>query len=761
MATLRPAQGLPAQSSSTPLGKRQPRRLSLSTGKLARTCARHPWIVLLIWVAIIALATIPAQSLNDALTSQVSMTNRPESVRADELIEARLRPFEPVTETVVIRSTSATVDDATFQQTVDAVTARLTGLTGVVDSANTYYAARDGGDPNAEGLVSPDRHTLIVPVLLTGEFDDAAEHGELYMDTIAALQDEHPGFEVLSVGAVSSDQAFGTMAMEDLRKGEMIGVPIALLVLIVVFGALVAAGLPLILGGVSILVALGLTAIVGKQMDLFVFVTNVISMLGLAVGIDYSLFVIARYREERLRGVDKLGAIENAGSTASKAVLFSGTTVLLALAGMFVVPMTVFQSIGVAAMLVVFVAVAATMTLVPALLGLLGDKIDWPRRRLRHAELGVSHVDATTNGFWGRMTHLVMARPVISLLSAVVVLGLLALPAFDLERGSANVSSLPASDVKRAFEYLEADFAAGMIDPVDIVIDGSRDDPTVQAGIERLSATLAADPNYGGAPSIQWNEAGDLGLVEAVFAMDANSEAAYDAIDVLRAQQIPAAFGELSDRVLVTGMTAQIGDYFDTVDEVTPWVFVFVLGLSFILLLIVFRSIVVPAKAILMNLLSVGAAYGLLVLVFQKGYGADVLGFQQTPNLEAWLPVFLFCILFGLSMDYHVFLLSRIREHYTLTGNNRESVAFGLASTARIITGAALIMVVVFGGIAAGRMVALQEMGFGLAVAVFLDATIIRTILVPSAMALLGDANWYLPKWLHWLPELKLERSTE
>jgi RND superfamily putative drug exporter len=240
--------------------------------------------------------------------------------------------------------------------------------------------------------------------------------------------------------------------------------------------------------------------------------------------------------------------------------------------------------------------------------------------------------------------------------------------------------------------------------------------------------------------------------------MDAFSSTAYAAVDRLRSTIIPSAFADVAGaEVLVTGATAETADYFRAVDDVTPWVFVFVLGLSFVLLTIVFRSLVVPTKAILMNLLSVGAAYGLLVLVFQKGYGADFFGFQRTPAIEAWLPIFLFCFLFGLSMDYHVFLLSRIREHYDLTGRNREAVATGLRTTARIITGAALIMVAVFAGFASGRLVQLQEMGFGLAVAVFLDATVVRSVLVPAAMELLGDRNWYLPRWLHWLPDVRIE----
>jgi putative drug exporter of the RND superfamily len=734
-------------------------RSRFSTAGLARVSALHPWRVLALWAVALALAFVAARGLGDALTTNVELTNKPESVHADDLLAARLRPFEPVTETVVIRSATTTVDDAVFRQVVEETTAALTGMNGVVASATNFYRAQPDGDPAAAGLVSADRHATIIPVTLVGTFDEAAKRADAYLAAVA--RQRRAGFEVLTVGAVSSNETFGTMAEEDLQTGEAIGIPVALVVLVVVFAALVAAGLPLVLGAVAIAVALGMTALVGRAFDLFVFVTNVITMLGLAVGIDYSLFVIARYREERRRGIGKLGAIELAGGTASKAVLFSGSTVVFALAGMFFVPLTVFQSIGAAAILVVLAAVAATLTLIPALLSLLGDRIDWPRRRRGQTPAVANRPNpgaAERGGFWDGVTRLVMARPVVSAGLAIALLVGLAIPALELNRGTATVSTLPASDVKRAFEILAADFSAGRIDPVEIVVDGKRDDPAVRAGIDRLSAALAQDPDFGQTPRVEWNQAGDLALVEAVLKMDTNAPAAYDAVARLRATVIPASFEDSpATAVSVTGMTAGTADYFQAVNDITPWVFAFVLGLSFLLLTIVFRSIVVPTKAILMNLLSVGAAYGLLVLVFQKGYLHGFLGFQQTPTIEAWLPIFLFCILFGLSMDYHVFLLSRIREHYDLTGRNREAVATGLRTTARIITGAALIMVAVFAGFAAGRLVALQEMGFGLAVAVFLDATVVRSVLVPAAMELLGDRNWYLPRWLKWLPDLRID----
>jgi RND superfamily putative drug exporter len=349
-----------------------------------------------------------------------------------------------------------------------------------------------------------------------------------------------------------------------------------------------------------------------------------------------------------------------------------------------------------------------------------------------------------------------MARPIVSVVLASGLLVAAALPYLDLERGQGGVETLPPSDMRTAYELLIRDFPAGRLAPVEIVIDASRSDE-IEAGVQQIIAAMNKDTRFGPAQPLEWNEASDLALLRVPLTVDASSPQALDAVGLLRDKLVPAAFGGTPADVLVTGAPAGNADFEAVVQDYTPIVFAFVLGLSFLLLMLAFRSIVVPAKAIVMNLLSVGAAYGLLVLVFQKGYLHGFFGFQRTPTIENWIPIFLFCVLFGLSMDYHVFLLSRIREHYDATLNNTESVAVGLQATARIITGAALIMVAVFAGFAAGQLVMFQQVGFGLAVAVFLDATIVRSILVPASMALLGDRNWYLPRWLHWLPDLRVE----
>jgi putative drug exporter of the RND superfamily len=721
----------------------------VSTEGFARASARRPWIVVAAWIVALVLAIMAAPMLGDSLTSSAEMLNRPEAVRGEELLEERLRGAQTLTETVIIRSEGATVDDPAFRAVVESVTDRLAAMPDVVASVTNTYQA---GVP---GLVSEDRRTTLLPVRLAGDYDEAIDKAPDFVTAIQAANSV-PGFEVLTVGAGSLNEEFTKISEEDLQKGEGIGIPVAFIVLIVIFGAFVAALLPIALALVSIAVSVGIIALVGSQYHLSFFIVNMVTMIGLAVGIDYALFVVERYREERRRGLAKVDAIARSGGTASRAVFFSGLTVMLSLAGMALVPSNIYRSLSLGAVVVVAVSVAATLTLIPAMLGILGDKINWPRfpwqPRATDPEGNVHR------GMWVRISRLVMAHPVISVVLSAGLLIALTIPYFRMNAGFAGYSTLPEGDSKTAFTILASEFAAGMVSPVEIVVDGATTDGRVQAGIERLTAALAQDGQFGPA-TVQTSAANDLALVSVPLTIAPDSLAAQDAVERLRESIVPAAFSGAPAEVLVAGEPAFNLDFFTTVEDYTPWVFAFVLGLTFILLLLAFRSIVVPIKALVMNLLSVGAAYGLLVLVFQEGVGAELFGFTQVPTIEAWLPIFLFSILFGLSMDYHVFLLSRIREHFTLTGKNAESVAVGLQATGKIITGAALIMVVVFGGFAAGRLVSLQQAGFGLAVAVLLDATVVRSVLVPASMALLGDWNWYLPKWLRWLPNLQIEGS--
>ncbi|MBA3379781.1 MAG: MMPL family transporter [Chloroflexia bacterium] len=748
-----------------------------STAGMAEASSRRPWWTIGAWVAALVLSFVIMGTLGLKTTTEFTFTNDPESQAGANILEgAGLIDDSPTDETIVVHSETSTVDDPAFQAKVEEITATVRGMDGVVvpDTVVNYYelSANSETAAMAEGLVSDNRNTTLIPASLTGTLDEAMENAPAYVEDVDAFSGD--GIEVISVGYVSIGEENNKIAEEDIVQGETVGIIAALIILVFVFGALVAAGIPIILAMVSILISLGITALIGQIWDLSFFVTNMITMIGLAVGIDYALFVVERYREERRRGRTKSESIGVTGGTASKAVAFSGATVVLALLGMFIMPASIFRALAIGAIVVVIVAVFAALTLVPALLTLLGDRIDWPRKRnyeayaVAHAADDPHNLQLVYKGFWGRITRAVMARPVIGVVFTVGLLLLAAIPYLDINTGFAGVESMPDdSQVKQGFEILEEEGFAGRLAVVQFAVDG--DEGSAQGGIDNLRTALAAatvpdgdgtKPAFLPVPEenwARWNDAGDVALLEATLNMGTNDARAYTVIDELRGDIVPAAFDGSSADVYVTGETAFNQDFFNIANDYAPYVIAFVLGLSFLLLLLAFRSIVVSAKAIAMNLLSVGAAYGLLVLVFQKGVGADFFGFQQTPTIEAWIPIFLFCVLFGLSMDYHVFLLSRIREHYDQTGNNTESVAVGLHSTAKIITGAALIMVAVFGGFASGRLVMLQQMGFGLGVAVLLDATIVRSVLVPSAMALLGDRNWYLPKWLEWLPDLRVE----
>jgi RND superfamily putative drug exporter len=724
----------------------------LSTERLARASARRPWLVIGVWVALLIAGGYLASGIGDVLTQQFSFSSKPESARADDLLEARLRGPKQAQENVLISNPSLTVDDHAFRSQAEGVISDLRGLKDTVKDATSYY------ETSAPGLVSADKHTLLVPVNILGDYGEAADNVKPLLKVVDAANGQD-GFQVLTAGEGSIANAFNQGSSKDAENGERIGIPVALIILLLVFGAAVAAGIPLLMAIASIVVAFGVAAIIGQVYELSFLLTNIVPMIGLAVGIDYTLLIVQRFREERAHGLEKMDAIGMAGATASRTVLFSGSTVVVGLLGMTIVPTAVYRSIAIGTSVVTAVAVLCALTLLPAVLSLLGDKVN--ALRLPFIK-GVVRRDAdVTSGFWGRVASIVMGHPWISVALSAGLLIALAVPAMSLHLGLSGVTTLPEGDkTRQAFETLQQDFSGGRVAPVEIVVDAP--DVTtapIQQAVAELQAELAAEPGgkYGAARVEKNDDLNNLLLISVPWDGDPDSDAAHAAVRHLRSDLIPAAFNGVDANVLVTGTTAGNEDFYTIIRDYAPWVFAFVLGLSFILLMVVFRSIVVPAKALIMNLLSVGAAYGLLVLVFQKGVGHDLFGFQQTESIEAWLPLFLFSVLFGLSMDYHVFLLSRIREHFDQTHDNAESVAFGLRSTAGMITGAAMIMVAVFTGFALGDQVSLQQVGFGLAVAVILDATIIRSILVPASMELLGDWNWYLPSWLHWLPRLHVE----
>lgn len=726
------------------------------TGYLARISARRPLVTLAIWLVVAVVAGGLSQALLDsATTTELKLGSGARSQQAADLLEDRLRGPEPITEIVIVQSDTLTVDDPAFKTKVETVFGQIIALgPEAVTAGLNYYLTGD------ERQVSPDRRTTLMPFRLAGDLNEAEGHAEHILDIVEAT-DGVDGFRVLTSGRASISVEQNELALHDLEQGERFGIPVALLILVALFGSLVAALAPIGLAIVAIVIALGLVAAIGQAFQLVFFVTLMVTMIGLAVGIDYSLLIISRFREEMDRGLDKLEAAERAGSTAGRTVLFSGVTVIIAICGMLIVPFLFFQSLAIGAILVVAVALAATLTLLPAVLALLGPRVNLLPVPLL-GRFKVTSPDHSKAGFWEFITEKVMRFPIISILAIAVPMIVLTVFYFDIKTGLSGVDAFPEGTQSReAFYVLEENFSFGIVNPVEVVVDGDVNSPEVQGAVQRLQATLSNDPRFPIPPVPTVNDAGDLALLTLVIHGESSSQAAVDTVTVLRDEYIPAAFEGVSANVLVGGVTAITADVFEIVEIYTPFVFLFVLGFSFIVLMLVFRSIVIPIKAVIMNLLSVGASYGLLVLVFQKGVATDLLGFRHAEVVDAWIPLFLFSILFGLSMDYHVFLLSRIRERYDHTGDNAEAVAYGLRSTAGIITGAALIMVAVFGGFALGETIINQQVGFGLAVAVFLDATLVRSVLVPASMEVLGKRNWYLPSFLSWLPDVRVEPAED
>ena len=769
---------------------------------LARASSKRPWLVIGVWlVSLVVAVGLISALLADTLTTDFDFTDEPEAKRAELLLETRMEaPFggpETFFETVVISSDSVAATDPAFARYVGDVEAAALSLG--TDKVLQVSAVGLDGQPQ----ISPDGRNQLVSVLLANpDIDEASTDAEELREKVDAVA-APAGIEARIFGQATANNDFVTLAEEGLVKGESIGVSVAIVVLLAVIGTGMAASLPILLAFAAIFLALGLVSLVGQLFDLTFFVQNFITMIGLAVGIDYALFIVARYREERQHGFDHMESIGRAGATANRAVLFSGLTVVLALLGMLFVPNTIFRSLSVGAILVVLVAVAASMTLLPAVMALLGDRLTWGHgwplvKKGAYALafgvpvllLGLVLGDALTiiggiaagigaffviaglvtlrqsdlareGGMWDKITLAVMARPVMWLVGGTGLMLFFGSFWLSMDTGFSGPSTLPERlESRQAFDILQNDFGFIPTDPIEIVIDGQVT-AEVEAGVADLSAAMAQNSTFGTPDPLVFNQAGDLALLSVPLTTDPQSDAAADAVLSLRDDLVPASFAGTGVEVLVGGASGFNVDFFDDVTSRTPIVFLFVLGLSFIVLTVVFRSIVLPLKAIFLNLLSVAAAYGLVALFFQEGVGPswvkNIFGFEAVESIEAWLPLFLFAVLFGLSMDYHVFLLSRIREHFDLTGDNTLSVAHGLRTTGAIITGAALIMVAVFGGFAAGELIPLQQMGFGLAVAVFLDATIVRSILVPASMKLLGEYNWYLPKWLQWLPHIDIE----
>lgn len=695
------------------------------TGRIARASAARPWLTIGAWALALAAAVVAAGGLDDALSQDDRMLIMTDSERAADRDEAlRGTGGETVGETVVIEAESAAWGDADFAAVVDGLMVELAGVDGV---------------ESVEGpVVSPEGDVALVTAQVLTDHEEVAT---LIEDaTTAATVD---GFALHNVGETTAELAFDRMAEDTLVRGEAIGVGVALIILVVVFGALVAAGLPLMVAAVSIVTALGATALIGQVTEMSFFIVNMITMMGLALGIDYSLVAVQRFREELAHGRSVRDAVTLTGSTANRAILFSGVTVLISLVGLLVVPSTIMRSLGAGAMIVAVMSVVSALTLLPAVLRLLGHRVNRGRIPLSRA--------GREPRAWTAIARGVTARPAVAAVAGAVVLAALALPMLSMRLTFPGIDALPAdNELRQGTQALVDDFGMGQSETL-VVIDGAADS---RGAVESLAQTVEQDPAFA-ETSLDWH--GGTAFIDTRDVLDSADPEAEAALERLREVMVPAALEGSGATAVVGGDQAEAVDFSAMIRDHVPLVLTIVLGASFVLLLVAFRSIAIPVTAIALNVASAAAAFGVLVAVFQYGWGAELFGFAQVDGIAPWLPLFLFAVLFGLSMDYHVFLISRIKEHHDATGDTRASVVFGLSRTGSLITGAALIMVAVFTGFALGDVAEFQQMGFGLAAAVIIDATVVRVILVPAIMTLLGRHNWTVPGWLGWLPRMSIE----
>ncbi|HSC64630.1 MAG TPA: MMPL family transporter, partial [Caldimonas sp.] len=575
----------------------------------------------------------------------------------------------------------------------------------------------------------------------------------------AAVQRAHPSLYVGEFGDASVNKAIMKRISDDFRQAEVTSLPVTLAILVFAFGALVAAGIPLLLGITAVAAALGLTALFSHLMRVDESINSVILLVGLAVGVDYSMFYLRRTREERARGLSSADALQAAAATSGRAVLFSGFVVMTAMSGMFLMGSQIFASFGVGTVLVVAIALVGSLTVLPAVLSKLGDRVD----RGRIPFLARRRAAGSDSRFWGAVIGAVLRRPVLWGGTAAALLIALAIPALSLHTVDSGAQGLPRDmQIMDVYERVQHTFPGGAGPAVVVVTAKDVTQPQVAQGIAALRRAALATGQMHQPISVEASKSHQAARVLIPLAGKGTDATSNRALDTLRHEVIPATIGKVPGaEAKVTGWTAGSKDFNDTMKARAPIVFAYVLGLAFVLLLLTFRSIVIPIKAIVLNLLSVGAAYGVLVLIFQNGNLESLLNFKSVGGVTDWLPLFLFVILFGLSMDYHVLILSRVRESYESGMSTEDAVSHGIRATASVITSAAIVMVAVFAIFATLGMLDFKMMGVGLAVAVLVDATVVRAVLLPATMKLLGDWNWYLPRWLEWLPRLTREVPAE
>jgi uncharacterized membrane protein YdfJ with MMPL/SSD domain len=699
------------------------------------------WLVFVVAAFMIG-AKVGTQNIKD------EDVNSGQSHKADQILKDGFPKSDALTEIVLIQSSKLSVNASEFRSTVNDVV-------GAVKDNPAVENVKSPLDPANGDQVSGDRGSAMVTFEMKGKYDDAKEKIDPIEAAVAKVADRHPGFYVGEAGSVSSNKALDKMFNDQLKTAGERSIPITIIVLLLVFGSLIAVGVPLLLALSGVIATVGLVALPSHLVPMDSNVSAVILLIGLAVGVDYSLFYLKREREERAAGKGARAALEAAAATSGRSVLISGLTVMIAMAGLMFAGDKTYLGFGIATMMVVGIAMLGSLTVLPALLSKLGDRVEKGKipflHRLRR--------ESGENRFWKRILAPAMRRPGIAAAIAGGALLAMTLPVLHLHTAQSGMNALPNSaPTVETIKKVSSAFSDGEVNQAQVAIKANIDSPATQQALAALKTKVEAANLSAGSIDVEVNPSHTVARMDIPLVGEGTDGKSMAALGTLRNDVLPATIGKVDGAdYAVTGLTAISADQNSMLKRKAPIVFGFVLVFAFLLLLVTFRSIVIALKAIVLNLLSVGAAYGVLIAVFQWGWGESLLGFQGNGGIASWLPIFMFVILFGLSMDYHVFILSRIREAYDRGMSTADAVEHGITTTAGTVSSAALVMVGAFAVFALMPILDMKEMGIGLAAAVLIDATIVRAVLLPATMKLLGEANWYLPSWLEWLPRLEHE----
>jgi RND superfamily putative drug exporter len=700
--------------------------------RVAGWSARHRKTAVFGWLLLVAMAVVIGQQLG---TSNVTSYDPGQAGQAERVLN---RPVvqQPDSESVLVqgRAGQSYGHDPEMQQAVRQV---VTALRAVPRSAADVESPL-----TSRGMVSG--RSALVTFNVAGNPDNDDQAVVPALNAVAAVQAHHPGLKVEEAGDASLDRATGNITGQDFHRAEITSIPVSLVLLLIVFGALIAAGIPLLLAGTAVISAISLLAIPGRWLPIDSTTSSIVLLVGMAVGIDYSLFYLRRTREERAAGHDTREALRIAAGTSGRAIGVSGVTVMIAMAGLFLTGIDVFSGVAVGTILVVGVAMLGSLTFLPAILSMLGKWTD----RGRIPWLGRRRTAARDSRFWGLLARAVVRRPLIWGGVATALLVALAAPVLSMHLEDPGIHDLPSNvPVVRSLVDISRAFPGGP-EPAEVVVTGQNLGGTqVSQAVAALHAQVAASHGVLREPVTTAMFGHDQVLVVSVpLAGDGTDGVSNNALAALRDHALPAAFGKVPGiSYAVAGLTAGNHDFDAQLGRTVPWVFVFVLGLAFVLLMVSFRSVWIPALSIGLNVLSVGAAYGLMVLIFQDGHLQGPLGFTAYGGITPWLPLFMFVLLFGLSMDYHVFILSRIRELRLSGAPVREAITVGIGRSAGVVTSAAAIMVAVFSIFATLSVIEFKIFGVAMAAAVLIDATVVRGVLLPAGLALLGERAWSRP----------------